>query len=131
MKTLLIQYSNGKEVRAEVSDKATVTFGGLIPGAKVDGGSNRTALRVYEGKVQLGVFTGVESFRFLDSISVLEKRTQSAVKSIIVEEHGIQKHKTVNVQTEEWVNPDEVKPENSIKKTSDDLFNTLQIEVSK
>jgi hypothetical protein len=110
MRTILIENTNGTFIRAQVSDKATVTFGGLIPGAKVDGGSNRTALRIYEGKVQVGVFTGVQSFRFTDAISVLERRVNHAAKNIIVQEDGVEKMKTMRVETEEWVNPDEAKP---------------------
>lgn len=125
MKTILIQNTNGQDIRAQVSDNATVTFGGLIPGAKVDGGSNRTALRVYEGKRQVAVFTSVVSFRFLDDVSILEKRVQQAQKNVMSEEGGVQRAKTISVTTEEWVNPDVATPEN---KDADRVLKTLQIE---
>lgn len=111
-KTLVIEYSNSNaDSRVQIPDDATVTFGGLIPGAKVDGGSNRTALRIYgPKKFQLAVFTGVSNFRFLDQITVLEKRVQQAAKSVMVEEDGVQKSRNVTVTTEDWVNPDLVTP---------------------
>ena len=111
-KTLIIEM-NGPDKRVQVPADATVTFGGLIPGAKVDGGSNRTALRVYQGKRQIAVFTGVQGFRFLDDITVLEKRTQQAAKSVMVEEDGVQKSRNVTVTTEDWVNPDAITDKSS------------------
>lgn len=108
-KTLLIEQASGQPIRAQVPIGATVTFGGLIPGAKVDGGSNRTALRIYVGKAQLAVFTGVSSFRFIDEVQVLEKRVQTAHKNVSVDEGGVLKQRVVIVTSEDWVNPDEVK----------------------
>lgn len=125
MKTILIKHVHGQETRAQVSDKATVTFGGLIPGAKVDGGSNRTALRVYEGKLQVAVFTGVESFRFLENVTILEKRVSQAAKDIVSEEGGVQRRKTVQVTTEDWVNPDQTKPD---VKDADSVLKTITLE---
>jgi len=113
-KTLVIEYSNSTpEQRVQIPDDAVVTFGGLIPGAKVDGGSNRTALRIYGAKkVQLAVFTGVSNFRFLDQITVLEKRTQQAAKIVVVEENGVQKSRNVTVTSEDWINPDIIQESN-------------------
>lgn len=125
--TLLIEFASGTQaVRAEVPLDATVTFGGLIPGAKVDGGSNRTALRVYKGKRQIAVFTGVLNFRFIDEVAVLEKRVQHAVKNVVVDEDGVKKARSLTVTTEDWVNPDAVEP----SKTAETALKQLSIEAS-
>lgn len=112
-KIILIEFGSSQPVRAEVPLDATVTFGGLIPGAKSDGGANRTALRIYKGKNQIAVFTGVTNFRMIEQVAVLEKRVQTAQKSVAVEENGVVKQRNVSVSTEDWVDPDEVKTTSS------------------
>lgn len=123
MKTYIVNYTSGKTTKVEVPDDTTVTFGGLIPGAKCDGGSNRTALRFYQKKNQIAVLTQVESFRE-SSVKVLEKQIQSASKDIEVQEAGVSKIKSVRVTTEEWKNLDEP----VVNSDANKIFNSLQIE---
>jgi hypothetical protein len=123
MKTYIVKYTSGTTSKVEVPDDTTVTFGGLIPGAKCDGGLNRTALRFYQKKNQIAVLTSVESFRE-SSVKVLEKQINSASKDIEVQEDGVSKIKSVKVTTEEWKNVDEPQPSSNANK----IFNQLQIE---
>ena len=124
MKTYIVNYTNAKTIRVKVADDTTVTFGGLIPGAKVDGGFNRTALRFYEKKNQIAVLTGVESFSLVESVEIMEKVTQSASKDVAYADNGVTKVRSVRVTTEEWKNPNDAQPNLEANK----LFNQLQIE---
>lgn len=80
---ILVTPDRGNEFKIRVPDDATMTFGPFSPPSKEgktygNEATSRGTLRVYDGtkatanKV-IGVFTGVQSFRDLRSIDLVEK----------------------------------------------------------
>lgn len=58
----------------EVPASWKITFGPLCPGGRHNNGSSMMAIRLYETKEkQRAVFTGVKSFRQLDTIKIKRK----------------------------------------------------------
>lgn len=111
-KTLLLTMRDGLKKRITIPASWKVTFGPLVPGSKdtTVNGSTAIALRLWSGskgsEVQHGVFTNVESFREMGTISVMEEQEQARQEHYRSMDEQNQEVVAVDVRVKEWVDPD-------------------------
>lgn len=105
--TFLLLMKDGSQRKVTVPPGCSVTFGALIPGQESNHG--RLGLRVWRGKVQLAVFTEVESFRSLD-LRIEERITTTKEETFSKGDGEAAQSVVVATQVHEWVDPDKPKP---------------------
>lgn len=105
--TFLLDMKDGTQKKITVPAGCTVTFGALIPGQESNQG--RLGLRVWHGKAQLAVFTGVEAFRAL-SLKTEERITTTKEETFTKGDGNNAQAVVVATQVHEWVDPDKPKP---------------------
>lgn len=105
--TYLLDMDDNTQKKITVPAGCTLTYGALIPGSQSNSG--RLGLRVWQGKQQLAVFTGVQAFRSLNL--KIEDRVETRKEETFTKGDGKDAQAVVVATVvHEWVDPDKPKP---------------------
>lgn len=110
-RTYILNMKDGTKQKITVPSAWKLTFGPLTPGSKEHSmnSSGALVLRIYEGNKdnQRAVFTGVESWRDTQDLSIEVEQVQSKQQMARVDIPGEgQKDVACNMEIRQWVNPD-------------------------
>lgn len=125
--TYLLTKKGGTEQKVSVPSKWRLTFGPTTPYERKNGGYGNGqevwALRFYEGTKLKAIFTDVQSFRELGSITIEEKVVRVSRQRMQKGGRTGGKEVVAEAKVEEWINPDD--PDEP-----DEEFKTLEFKPS-
>lgn len=112
MTTYMLNMGDGTKQKITIPSAWILTFGPIIPGVPKDSNSRvpAVALRIYDGKQQKAVFTGVESFRDT-SIEILVETVKTEQETFYRGEGKDKQAVVMEARVREWQNPDQPKRE--------------------